>query len=296
MSDFYPDFRNTARFRFALVDASQRADIPAGVQNAVIAPTFLGSDIDRCPALIALDSMPPSLRAEWCDGLHQEVLSRQETRASLLIEADASMTTLASHLARRMTLQTPGQDRPLQWRYFDPGTSLQMSRVLGEIGLAWLMGPASTWMIPWAGSWQAIDRPQDVSQQDLLGFKLMTNHITALMRVGVINRALLQSERPISAKEWIEATRQLDATVIQGQTAHELDHRDDLVAYASHAYIWHPRIHEHPHIRRLLKDLQQATPDDEIDYRELTAGLTPEDWTRLALELEQVRQQEATTP
>lgn len=294
MSDFYPDLRSTARFRFAVVDASLRANIPEGVQHTAIAPDFLGSDTDRCPALIALDSMPRSIRAEWCDGLHQEVLSKEETRASLLIESEASMSSLASHMARRMVLKLPDTDRPLQWRYFDPGTSLQMPGILGEVGMAWLMGPADTWMIPWASAWQAIQKEQNVSQQDQQRFQLSTTHVASLMRVSVINRVLLHNDQTLNANEWIDATRQLDAIVLEGQTTHQISQRDDLVAYAAHAHRWHPQIHEHPRMKGLLDELRQATPDDEIDYRELTAGLTPDDWKRMALELEQVKRQQAT--
>ncbi len=294
MSDFYPDWRNTARFRYAVIDASLRTEIPSGVQQAVIAPDFLGADTDRCPALIALDSMPPTLRAEWCDGLHQEVLNKADTRASLLIESKASMSSLAAHMARRMVLKRPDTDRLLQWRYFDPGTALQMPRILGDIGMAWLMGPADAWMIPWAGSWQAMEKQKTVSQQDLLRFKLSADHIAALMRISVINRVLLQGDTSFDANKWVDASRQLDAVVLTGQTSHQLDQRDDLVAYALHAHRWHPQIHKHPRIKRLLDELQQSTPDDEIDYRELTAGLTPDDWKRMALELEQAKQQEAT--
>ncbi|MBP7485766.1 MAG: DUF4123 domain-containing protein [Aquabacterium sp.] len=286
MPDFYPDLRNIGRFRFALVDASLRDGIPAGVQQEVIAPAFLGEDTDRCPTLIALDSMPSSSRVAWCDELHSEVINREESRASLLIESDSSLKALASHMARRMALQTPGRDRPLQWRYFDPGTALQMPRVLGHVGLAWLMAPAKAWMVPWAGSWQPIAGPNDASQQDLMRFKLQSEHIAALMRVSVINRTLLQNDKPLTAQEWVDGSQQLDAIVVQGQTQHKLDHRDDLVAYAFHAWTKHLRIHEHPHMQGLLRELQQATPDDEIDYRELTASITQQDWARMAAELE----------
>ena len=260
MPDFYPDLRNIGRFRFALVDASLRDGIPAGVQQEVIAPAFLGEDTDRCPTLIALDSMPSSSRVAWCDELHSEVINREESRASLLIESDSSLKALASHMARRMALQTPGRDRPLQWRYFDPGTALQMPRVLGHVGLAWLMAPAKAWMVPWAGSWQPIAGPNDASQQDLMRFKLQSEHIAALMRVSVINRTLLQNDKPLTAQEWVDGSQQLDAIVVQGQTQHKLDHRDDLVAYAFHPWTTHLRILVHPHMQGPLRVIELKKP------------------------------------
>mgnify|MGYP006172530165 CR=1 FL=1 len=135
--------------------------------------SFLGDDTERSPVLLDLHAMPSDERAEWCDALHQETLAQEDTRASLLIAAEGPMGAVAAHLAQRMVLRLPEHERPMQWRFFDPGTCLQMPRVLGPNGMAWLMGPVTAFMVPWAGQWALVERShaQDIASAALT-FKL----------------------------------------------------------------------------------------------------------------------------
>ena len=296
MSEFYPDRRAVERFRWALIDATHREALAAHWPILVVAPSFLGDDTERCPALLDLHAMPSDERAEWCDALHQETRAQEDTRASLLIAAEGPMGAVAAHLAQRMVLRLPQQGRPLQWRFFDPGTCLQMPRVLGPDGMAWLMGPVTAFMVPWAGQWTLVERPhaQGIASA-ALNFKLSAAQRAALSRLGTVNRAAMACPMPRSAHAWVLQGQQLDHHIVQGQQ-HGLAQRDDLVAYALSAHTVHPRIHEHPRMRALLTRLQNAQPDDELDYQTLTAAITPEDWKAMAAELQTPSHQEEIQP
>lgn len=295
MSEFYPDRRAVERFRFALIDATYSEDLPSHWPCTVVAPSFLGDDTDRCPVLVDLPSLPDVERAEWCDALHEETLAMNDTRASLLLASDGTAQGVAAHMARRMTLRLPSQTHPMQWRYFDPGTLLQMPRVLGQAGMAWLMGPVSSIMVPWAGEWTRLDQPASPSPAQASTFKLSDSHLAALLLIGIVNRAAMACPRPESAQAWVLQGQQLDHYIVQAQQ-HGLTQRDDLIAYALKAHHVHARIHEHPRMRALLTQLQNAHPDDELDYRELTAAIAPEDWTAMAAELQTPSFQEETHP
>lgn len=295
MSEFYPDRRAVERFRFALIDATYREDLPSSWPCTVVAPSFLDDDTDRCPVLVDLPSLPDVERAEWCDALHEETLAMNDTRASLLLASDGTAQGVAAHMARRMTLRLPSQTHPMQWRYFDPGTLLQMPRVLGQAGMAWLMGPVSSIMVPWAGEWTRLDQPASPSPAQASTFKLSDSHLAALLRIGIVNRAAMACPRPESAQAWVLQGQKLDHYIVQGQQ-HGLSQRDDLVSYALKAHHVHPRIHEHPRMSALLAQLQNAHTDDELDYRELIAAIAPEDWKAMAAELQTPSHQEETHP
>jgi len=298
VSEFYPGHHALARFKWALIDASARQDLPPHWPTTVVAPAFLGDDTDRCPALIDLLALPVAERVEWCDALHHDTLALRDTPASLLIAADSSAQRLATHFAQRMVIRPPGQDRPMQWRFFDPGTCLQMPRVLGTAGMAWLMGPASAFMVPWAGEWTLIGRPEPSSElpdTDTRQYRLKPEQLAALSRLGIINRALMQGQPTRNATEWMAQSERLDAIVLRAQS-HSLSHRDDLATYAHHAHTVHPRIHEHPRMQALLAQLRNAHPDDELDYRGLTAAIEPEAWRVMAAELQSSSHQEEIHP
>lgn len=292
MSTFYPDRQTTEQFRFALVDATQRDSLPSSWTQTVIAPVFLQDDTDRCPALIDLSSIAGSERAEWCDALHHETLSREETRVSLLLAARSSITAIAQHLAQRLVLRSSGPSQLMQWRFFDPGTFLQMPRILGEDGMSWLMGPISSVAAPWAGEWTCLTSCEAARPHD---FRMDDRHIAALLRIGVINRVLAQGAPPKSASHWIDQAAALDACVRQGLERDGLSLQADLVCYALHAHTIHPAIHTHPRMRAILQTMQRATHKDELNYQELTCVLATDDWQRMAVELEKLTRQEALT-
>jgi Domain of unknown function (DUF4123) len=288
VDDFYPDRRTIERFRFGLVDASLRSDLPDSWERQVIAPAFLGSDTDRCPVLVDLLAIPDDERTQWCDLVHQQVLAGDEAHMSLLLEASCGAAVLASHLAKRLEIRLQAQDRPRQFRYFDPGTFLQLPRILGNDGMAWLLGPINAVQVPWAGQWTEVRR-SDVNFNR--PFQLNLAHMDAILRVGIINRVSAYLPPALDARSWVRQTAELDALVLRGRERHHLSQRDDLVAFARDVCLHHQRIDEHPRLHSLFEHLRNAKPEDELDYRELSSRLMPEDWAAMVADLEQQTQE-----
>lgn len=292
MPTFYPDRQTTDLFSFALVDATHRDGLRPSWTQVVIAPTFLKDDTDRCPTLVDLTSMGNGERAQWCDALHRETSNREEARSSMLLASRAPITAVAQHLAQRLVLRMPETGQRMQWRFFDPGTLLQMPRILGPGGMSWLMGPVSSVAVPWAGEWTCLQQPEAARPHH---FYMDGHHLAALLRVGVINRVLAQGSPPMDATDWVEQSAAIDTFVRQGQDQHGLVTQADLIAYALHAHTIHPAIHTHPRMRAVLQTLQSASPEDELNYQELTCTLEPDEWRHMAAELEHPNRQEAPT-
>jgi hypothetical protein len=299
-SQFDPRWFITHPYLF--IDASWRDELPIQWPTRVIAPTFLGEDTDRCPVLLDVRELETGARDELMDRLAQQVQARDDALASLMIRCDAPAASLIRHLAARLVIEIPGQPGPKQLRYFDPGTCLQLPRLLGERGMAWLMGPIHSMMMPWAGHWVALTKPVPASVVEMpsehaesrvpasaLGhepaFRLRGDDIQALLRLGPVNRVAMQLEPPSDPVQWEQRCAEIDRHVRRAIDRYHITQQADLVAFATHAVTHHPAFDDHPTLVAMLAQLQRAVPEDELDYRELSARLQPLDWQRIALEL-----------
>lgn len=275
------DHRWCTSHPWALIDASWREELPAHWPVSVIAPAFLGEDTGRCPVLLDLREVPAPDRGELIDQLATRVRDREDVGVSLLLASPAQPERLIAHLAERLVLRPRGSDAPKQLRYFDPGTFLQLPRVLGDDGMAWLLGPIESAQVPWAGQWTQVERPATRAPH----LRLRDTQLQALSRIGAVNRAALRMAAPASAADWIERCRRIDRHVLRAIERHGLSHVDDLSAFAGHALQHHAAFDTHPLLAALFKQLHAARPEDELDYRELSARLSAEDWTRVVREL-----------
>jgi hypothetical protein len=257
-----------------------RERIPANCVQAVIAPGFLGSDTARCPLLIDLRTMSPRDLGHLSDSLETQVQNREETACSLLLASSLPCAELAARLARRLAVTVEPGGPAKQFRFFDPGTFLQLPRLLGDAGLAWLLqGVDSVW-VPWAAEWTCVERP---AVRD--PFHLTAGHVQTLLRVGVVNRVAAQLNPPANALAWMEQCAEIDQHVRRGAVQHALTRQADLVSFALHAMRYHPRFDSHPRIRDLLNTLRNADAGDELDYRELSCCLKPNDWADVMRDL-----------
>lgn len=284
MDDFSQtlDHRCFDSHRYAVVDAVWRDDLPSDWPLTVMAPAFLGTDTDRCPVLLDLRALPLDERGELMERLQQQVADREDALCSLLLEADCEPQAMADHLGQRMALKVAGASQPQQFRFFDPGTFLQLPRLLGPAGMAWLLGPAHAALVPWAGGWTRYPLPYSKAH----GFSLTAVHLAALTRMGVVNRVALQMEPPEDAAEWTARCAALDAHVQRAMDAHGLRLQADLVAFAQDAVTHHPAFDSHPQVAGWLQALRTATPEDELDYRELRSRITLDEWQKVAADLQ----------
>lgn len=278
---FELDHRFFERFRYGIIDASLRDEVPDSWAAQVIAPAFLGTDTGRCPALVDFASLPWDVRGPLIDRLEAESRDRSETLLSLALESEAPPDRLKAHLAGRIAVRIGSTSRPMHFRYHDPGTFIQLPSVLGDAGMTWLLGPIAGVAVPWLGEWRYHSRPTSVRTEN---FRLDA-HLPALLQTGVVNRVVTQLRDIRDQQEWCRRCETTRQHVTRASAVHGLEARDDLVAFALHAWSCHPRFDEHPTVRTLLAELAAAEPDDELDYRELTARLEPEDWERIAHDL-----------
>ena len=266
--------------RYALIDAVWREELPISWPLTLIAPAFLGEDTARCPVLLDMYALSRDDLGELLERLAEQVASRQDALCSLLLASQREPRSVANHLAQRMVLALRGESVRQQLRYFDPGTFLQLPRLLGTNGLAWLLGEAESVILPWAGQWTHLNKPEPVGR----AFRLGAEHLAALSRLGAVNRVAMQMAQPADAEEWEQTCAKIDGHVQRAMVVHGLTQQADLVSFAAHALDHHPMFDSHPRLVALFQTLRTAMPEDELDYRELTSRFSPEDWQQICIE------------
>lgn len=280
------DHRWLEDHRFGLVDASWRDELPAHWPHQVVAPSVLGSDTGRCPVLIDLQALPTADRDGIAHQLAQQARKRDPALCSWLIRCELSLSQLAGHLAHRLAVRTEPHGQPRQFRYFDPGTTLQLPSVLDAPGMAWLLGPITSVWVPWAGHWTRLERQGPAPA----AYPWTAQRVQGLLRIGVVNRVAARLATPQHPQAWIEECKRIAEHARRAQTRHGLTRQADLVEFAWHAMVHHPCFDCHPHVAELLSQLRRATPEDELDYRELTARISHDQWAVITAELQATRE------
>lgn len=285
------DHRWLEDHRFGLVDASWRDELPVHWPQQVVAPSFLGADTGRCPVLIDLQALSAADRDSIAHQLAQQAQKQEPAVCSWLIRCELSLSQLAGHLAHRLAVRTEPQEQPKQFRYFDPGTTLQLPSVLGAQGLSWLLGPITSVWVPWAGHWTYFER-QDPPPA---AYPWTKERVEGLLLIGVVNRVAARLAPPQHPQAWIEECQRIAEHAQRVQTRHGVTHQADLVEFAWHAMVHHPRFDSHPHVAELLRRLRSATPEDELDYRELTVRISRTQWASIAADLKAASENLQTT-
>ncbi|UCV30280.1 DUF4123 domain-containing protein [Ferribacterium limneticum] len=286
------EHRFLERFPYVIVDAAYRDEMPDSWAARPIAPAFLGRDTARCPVLIDTNVLPLAERSSLMDRIEAETRAGQECLVSLALAASITEAGLLNHLQNRIQVIDPQDGQPRQFRYFDPGTFIQLPDILGAAGMAWLLGPIQTLAVPWLGEWCCYDRHDAPIAAD---FDLRA-HWERLQTTSVVNRVLIGLPDVGSQRAWCHAALQTRQHIERARAQHKLEARDDLVLFALHAWQWHPEFDRHPTVRRLLAELADAMPDDELDYRELTSRLDEVDWARIAQELNAATNDQGSKP
>lgn len=261
--------------RYAIADASQRHRLAAHWPTTVIAPAFLGQDTARSPVLVDLSAIRADELDELGAQLDTDTRQRHPTHFGLLLHSASPPAELSRHLAARLVIRPTGTAPARQFRYYDPGTFLQLPTLLGEATMAWLFGPISVVLVGWAGQW----RPCPAPAADIpAARRLDAAQLDALLELSLSNRAAMQLPPPRDQDDWVARCQRIGAHLRRARQHHQLHLRDALIAFALHAERCHPRFDEHPLIVSLLQ--QQGA-----DYLALTASITATQWQRIAAEL-----------
>lgn len=276
------DYRFFQRYRYAIVDAERRDEIPESWSALPIAPSFLRGDIERCPLLVDISALRQDARIDLLIRLEEETAAGEDTFISLALACEKPPQQLLVHLREKLVIQQPERERPQQFRYFDPGTFLQLPDILGEKGMSWLLGPIKNVAVPWVGEWCDYSHPCTPGS----GLFRISEFIDALSELSIINRVLTQLEDIRNQNEWKQKSREVRIITDFAAEKYGLKARDDVIAFAMHACRWGRNFDRHSIIQNLLAKLASAAPEDELDYRELTAGLREADWEEIALHTE----------
>lgn len=277
------DHRFLDRFRYLIIDAIHRDEIPEAWQAMSIAPAFLGNDTVRCPLLVDTQMLPEADRYSLMDRLEEEMQAGHECLASLAIASRASPAAVRRHLIDRIRIDDPTDGQARQFRYFDPGTFMLLPDILGGEGMAWLLGPIQTVAVPWLGEWSAFEG-NDAARTPHFDLRECW---AALLTLGVVNRVLIRLPAIANHEDWRTKARLTRQHIERARTRYRIAMRDDLVAFALHALQWHPEFDMHPSVQKLLVELASAAPEDELDYRELTGRLDEADWTKIVQDLQE---------
>lgn len=278
---FNLDHRFFERYRYAIVDSGRRDELPDSWPFAPLAPAFLGSDTSRCPLLLDCSAIPEVERYGLLDRLEAETLAKEESFVSLALASSTGFKSIQRHLAEHLVILNAADNQPRQFRYYDPGTFIQLPDVLGNSGMSWLLGSVDSVAVPWLGEWGCLSNPGAPSDS---GFDLRA-FADPLQSFSVVNRVLTQLPDVSDQTDWRRKGSATRRIVDYARTSYGLDQRDDLVAFALHAWRWHPNFDRHPKIQELITELANASPEDELDYREVTARLEKSDWEQVASDL-----------
>jgi Domain of unknown function (DUF4123) len=274
------DHRLLQSHRYGLVDAAHRDEIPAHWPQVIVAPGFLENDTSRCPLLVDALALTVKEQGQLLDQLDKQCAARESTLFSLVLASDAEIIPVKNHLSARMVVRLQHGGAASQFRYFDPGIFVQLPAILGDVGMAWLMGCINSVAIPWAGHWDIFVKPQ-VPISGSHSFGLSQLHLKALLDLSAVNRAASQLEPPANQQEWLMTCQALTAPVQRAQQQ-GLGLVKDQVRFALHAVQYHQWFDQHPRIKQLLIKLQNSAPEDELDYEELTSDLSTADWQTIA--------------
>jgi Domain of unknown function (DUF4123) len=227
--------------------------------------------------LVALDARD---QAEYMELAQTQVRQQEASVCSLMLASEQSAPDLARHLSIRIVVRLQPGGPPKLFRFFDPGTFVQMPGLLGDNGMDWLLGPVSSALVPWAGEWQIVEKRASAA-----GFRLSAEHLQEMMRMGATNRVAAQREPPSNQQVWIDRCHAIAGHVRRAHVEHGLTLQADQVAFATHAMQHHARFDEHPALTQLFATLGRAQPEDELDYIELTGRITAPQWALIASEL-----------
>jgi Domain of unknown function (DUF4123) len=278
------DHRLLIDHRYAIIDTSQRELIPAHWRSEVIAPFFLDQDTARCPLLVDLRSISRVDHDTWLTTTAEQLQAGGPLWFSVLLQCDAEIAPVLAHLQNRIALKSADHEAPLQFRFYDPHTLTHLPRILNDVGMSWLMGriDAMTYALPFTCErmFNRIQRPSQPSEP----FRLNHEQRTQLQHLSVINRALVRL--PALQNEMVWRAKAQEATALHLRTQrYALTAQEDQITFILHGLTQHERFDEHPKITTLLQRLGKTTPEDELDYCEITAGLTESDWQQIAHEL-----------
>lgn len=287
------DHRLLAQHRFALVASERLGQLPAGIEGRRVARGAFRDSAELMPTLIELNRLETARVDELLECAERDRALGNLPVLSALLDSDASVEQAEYHLAA--TQERRGPSGAKAWlRVHDPRVWLHLPRVLGDVELRAVFGPANAWTVFYGDHWITTHPPFiDHARQRFTPDAAA--QWAALERVGAVNRVL--GARGWMSRHDLEARgAAIDSMVVRGRSRHGLHRMTDLVAYASLGIGIHPRFDEasvaleaiEEHERERGKD--GCEPDSSIV--DALQVISSDQWLRARRELEADARQE----
>ncbi len=281
------DHRLLARHQFALVAAERLNRLPACVKGRRVVRGALADSADLMPTLIELGGLVTEHVDQLLESFEKDNAAGDLPVFSALLESDASVEHLESHLAATQTRLGPRGERA--WlRVHDPRVWLHLPRIFSSTELREVFGPMTAWTVFIGGGWITTQAPRDDGGRPGAGLAGAAQW-AALERVGAINRVL--ATQGWSSRDDLDArTPAVDALLVRGRERHGLQRLADLVAYANLGMTVHPRFDESIVALSAIETYEQECLEDgsEADSSVVDAllAIATDEWVRARRELD----------
>jgi len=256
-----PDHRLLRQYTFALVDASQREQIPAGISSRSLASGALSDSAELLPSLLVLGELNAQQHAALVELLDAQCRAKEPPVTCALLNATCTAKRIQLHLASAQVINGPGTEKA--WlRLHDPRVWLQLPRVYQAADLRQVFGPVVTWTICLSGRWIET-RPPEINdpKQSIVLRRSGPPQWAKLQRIGIVNRALARLGLS-DHDDVLKHSPALDDLALRGQTRHQLQRTADLVEYVCLGWQISPRFDEHPMALRAIEEYRRTLAEE----------------------------------
>ena len=281
---------------FAIFNRVLGSGSPSGFKSLPLVPLGLEREAHLLPQLLSLNDTETTTtaKAELVDKFAitntHDTSSRPFCKPSafLLLASAETPARLQAHLTRHLVAHLPGLGKSLL-RWYDPLVFIHLLGDLHSDLLRSLFGPIERITFTLHGAWYTADAPTVAVGSAHWTFA--ATETALLSDIALVNAVL-------TAIEWREfeslptRTRAIRSAIERARNHHGLSTPEDLIAFATHTLLIHPRFDEHPHLKSLLIGLRTPAVEDEQDrqsYADATALLTDAVWRQLRDDLNTAR-------
>lgn len=244
--------------------------------SRTLAPPGFEAQARQLPLLLAWRDLSPAQRS-----LVPRLLTNPEEAIAApmcvaVLQAEVESAYVLRHLRQLLVPHFPGGGRGV-FRFYDPVVFMHLGWMLDDSQRTVLFGPVSSWTFPWNGDWfiQTTQSPGSPHVRFAPG-------AAAWHRIGRIGalHAVLDTEPSWRAEPAVYGP-QVEQWIIKAES-HGLSERDDVVVFARHGLLRHPRFDIHPEVITTL----QRCVGHPTRYRRLTSLWSDADWQAIVRDLE----------
>ena len=250
-----------SRYRFALVDPSQRSVLGDGLTDS-LAPSCLPKASEHLlPGLLWLGGLTQPMRGLILDEFDAAANRGDGPLFCALLDGDVDPEGLGRHLAKAQILDSDDRSghRRRQWlRLHDPRVFVQILRILAPENWLSLFGPIDRWSVCLNDQWIEYHKPVQADSAPLGRNRWPRPRIAD---IGILNRTL----RRLGIRDHeaiLKRSGDIEAQIARARDTYALTAVEDLVEFAARALSVGRQFDMHPAVQALIRD-----PRDGEDTR-----------------------------